>query len=82
MSESEYDFQQEMYALAREDPWCKECLTGVTELEPAFLRFRDKLKPEEQSVLDAYIHACEEASFSLVYPAYRIGRRHGIMEGR
>ena len=78
----EYDWRPEMYALAKEDPWCRECLARLTELEGAFLQLREKLSPEEQRVLDAYIDACEEASFSLIYPAYRLGKCHGIREGR
>ena len=77
----EYDWRQEMYDLAREDPWCKECLAHVAELEPGFLRLRDGLNPEEQAVLNSYIDACEEASFSLIYPAYRLGKCHGIRGG-
>lgn len=78
----EYDWRQEMYDLAREDPWCKECLAHVAELEPGFLRLRDNLNPDEQAVLDSYINACEEASFSLIYPAYRLGSRNAVREGR
>lgn len=78
----EYDWRQEMYDLAREDPWCKKCLAHVAELEPGFLRLRDKLNPDEQAVLDSYINACEEASFSLIYPAYRLGSRNAVREGR
>ena len=78
----EYDWRQEMYDLAREDPWCKECLAHVAELEPGFLRLRDRLNPDEQAVLDNYIDACEEASFSLIYPSYRLGSRNAVREGR
>lgn len=78
----ECGWRQEMYALAREDPWCKQCLADMTALEADFLRLRDKLNPDEQAVPDNYIDACEEASFSLIYPAYRLGRRNAIREGR
>lgn len=71
---SEYDWRPEMYMLAREDPWCAECLARMTELEDAFLQIRAKLNPKDQAVLDAYNDACEEASYSLIYPACRIGR--------
>ena len=71
-----------MYVLAKEDPWCRECLAHVTELEPVLLQLRSKLPMEEQTALDDYINACEEASFSLIYPAYRLGCRKAIREGR
>ena len=77
-----YDQVQELYALAREDSWCKQCLAQVTELEDAFLRLRESLDLEEQALLDAYINACEEASFSLIYPAYHLGRWDSFREGR
>ena len=78
----EYDWRPEMYVLAKEDPWCRECLAHVTELEPVLLQLRSKLPMEEQTALDDYINACEEASFSLIYPAYSLGKCHGIREGR
>lgn len=72
-----HNWHDEMFALARNDPWYIRCATEQTRLEPACLRIRESLTQDQQEALDDYISACEEVMFSLVYSAYVLGRRQG-----
>lgn len=70
------DWRDEMYALAKLDPWRAEVAAELTRKEPAFLALLDSLTKEEKEVILSYIGACEELTFSLVYSAYEVGKRH------
>ena len=65
---------KQVLELAKTDGHYRECARAVARLEPDFLRIRKKLNPSEQETLDLYIAACEELSFSLIYPARQLGQ--------
>lgn len=61
------DWKEEMYRRAKVDPWHQACLQRVNGMEGAFLTIRDSLSLSQQEQLDAYIAACEELEYSLIY---------------
>lgn len=73
-----HPWYDEVLARVKDDPWHRECLAEVERLEPMFLQIRDSLSPSDQESLDSYIAACEQLRSNFIYPAYEVGRRHGI----
>ena len=73
-----YPWYDEVLARVKDDPWHRECLAETARWEPQFLKIRDSLSPEDQEALDFYIAACEQLRSSFIYPAYEVGRGHGI----
>ena len=74
MENWDYDWINQVLALAKTDENYQECVRRVAQLEPDYLRIWEKLSPSEQEALDLYIAACEELNFSLIYPAHRLGQ--------
>lgn len=73
-----HPWYDEVLARAKEDRWHQKCLDEVERLSPMFEKLRKSLSSPEQEVLDFYISACEQLESSFVYPAYQVGRCHGI----
>lgn len=75
MNQQSIGWVRQVFEQAKGDLFCQECSHNVARLEPEYLKIRQKMTQEEQDILEMYIAACEERSFSLIYPAYKLGLR-------
>ena len=58
--------QQKILTLAKTDTEYQSALSNASRLEQDFLRLRESLSSDQQSVLDAYLSACEEMDHALL----------------
>ena len=64
-----------LISLAKEDEDYQQCLKRIRELEPEYLRIREGLKPEEQTIMEDYITLCGELDDYMTILAYRLGKK-------
>lgn len=72
------DWRLEMLEIARSDPWRTKLAEELRRAEPRFLAVYSNLPDDQQEALDAYISACEELQYSLIFSAYEVGKRHAL----
>lgn len=71
------DWQKELDALCRVEPWYRQCLRDTAAAEPGFETLRESLTAAQRETLDRYIAACEEQDHARLLLAYELGRTHG-----
>ena len=69
------EWQDEMNVIAKDDPWCKECLRICQEREKAYLAICTGWTDTEREIVDFYIAACEELIYSFAFAAYAAGAK-------
>lgn len=67
-------FLKMLFRRAEEDAWHQQMRQLVEEYEPAYLKIRESLPPQQQEDLDNYISACENQERSLAFIAYTLPR--------
>ena len=65
----------ELIAAAKVDADYQQALNEMRKLEVSYQDICDSLSPEQKSVLEDYITACEELGDCMTWIAYRLGKR-------